>query len=115
MLDGDGDNAGIGKRVRAIYREWKTQHIDEQLDDVIRTAYGRGVLAAIGTGHRRDVGLRPEQHQGCSDCDDNSLAGSIRAGRAVPDGAPVRSGARRVPMHLASRRPLVSGANAAQF
>ena len=53
VLDGDGDNAGIGKRVRAIYREWKTQHIDEQLDDVIRTAHGRGVARGDRHRHRR--------------------------------------------------------------
>ena len=38
VADGDGDNADIGKRVRSVYREWKPQHIDEQLDDVVRTA-----------------------------------------------------------------------------
>ena len=85
VLDGDGDNAGIGKRVRAVYREWKTQHIDEQLDDVIRTAHGRGVLAAIGTG-TSVVWVCDDTRQGCSDCDDNSLAGSISAGEAFPTG-----------------------------
>jgi DivIVA domain-containing protein len=85
VLDGDGDNAGIGKRVRAVYREWKTQHIDEQLDDVIRTAHGRGVLAAIGTG-TSVVWVCDDARQGCSDCDDNSLAGVISAGEAFPTG-----------------------------
>ena len=96
VLDGDGDNAGIGKRVRAIYREWKTQHIDEQLDDVIRTAHGRGVLAAIGTG-TAVMWVCDPAHQGCSDCDDNSLAGSIRAGEPFPTGhlcAPAHVGCR---------------------
>jgi len=96
VLDGDGDNAGIGKRVRAIYREWKTQHIDEQLDDVIRTAHGRGVLAGIGTG-TAVMWVCDPTHQGCSDCDDNSLAGSIRAGEAFPTGhlcAPAHVGCR---------------------
>ena len=41
VADGDGDNDAITKRVRAVYREWKTQHIDDQLDDVFRLAYGR--------------------------------------------------------------------------
>ena len=96
VLDGDGDNAGIGKRVRAIYREWKTQHIDEQLDDVIRTAHGRGVLAGIGTG-TAVMWMCDSTHQGCSDCDDNSLAGSIKAGEAFPTGhlcAPAHVGCR---------------------
>ena len=50
MADGDGDNARVTKKVRSVYREWKTQHIDEQLDDVIRAAHGRGVFAAIELG-----------------------------------------------------------------
>jgi hypothetical protein len=96
VLDGDGDNAGIGKRVRAVYREWKTQHIDEQLDDVIRTAHGRGVLAAIGKG-TDVVWVCDDTRHGCSDCDDNSLAGSIKAGEAFPTGhlcAPAHIGCR---------------------
>jgi hypothetical protein len=96
VLDGDGDNAGIGKRVRAIYREWKTQHIDEQLDDVLRTAHGRGVFAAIGTG-TPVMWVCDPTHQGCSDCDDNSLAGSVKAGEAFPTGhlcAPAHVGCR---------------------
>ncbi len=96
VLDGDGDNAGIGKRVRAIYREWKTQHIDEQLDDVLRTAHGRGVLAGIGKGTAA-VWICDPTHQGCSDCDDNSLAGSVKAGEAFPTGhlcAPAHVGCR---------------------
>jgi hypothetical protein len=96
VLDGDGDNAGIGKRVRAVYREWKTQHIDEQLDDVIRTAHGRGVLAGIGKG-TSVVWVCDDTHQGCSDCDDNSLAGSISAGEPFPTGhlcAPAHIGCR---------------------
>ena len=50
IADGDGDNDGITRRVRSVYREWKTQHIDEQLDDVLRTTHGRGVFAAVPDG-----------------------------------------------------------------
>jgi DivIVA domain-containing protein len=96
VADGDGDNAGISKRARAVYREWKTQHIDEQLDDVIRTAHGRGVLAAITPGSPV-VWVCDESRQCCADCDDNSLAGSIPAGTAFPtghEGAPAHIGCR---------------------
>ena len=51
VADGAGDNDDITKRVRAVYREWKTQHIDDQLDDVFRLAYGAGALAAATPGH----------------------------------------------------------------
>ena len=100
VADGDGDNAGISKRVRAVYREWKTQHIDEQLDDVFRAAHGRGALAAIAPG-TPVVWVCDTAATGCADCDDNSLAGPVPAGQAFPTGHRVRSGPRRVPMPLA--------------
>ncbi len=96
VLDGDGDNIGIGKRVRAVYRECKTQHIDENLDDVIYTAHGRGVLSAIGTGTSVEWACDAAVAC-CSDCDDNSLAGAIAAGEAFPTGhsyAPAHIGCR---------------------
>ena len=96
VADGDGDNAGISKRVRAVYREWKTQHIDEQLDDVILAAHGRGTLAAIAPG-TPVVWVCDEAATGCADCDDNSLAGPVPAGQAFPTGsefAPAHVGCR---------------------
>ncbi len=100
VADGDGDNAGISKRIRAVYREWKTQHIDEQLDDVILAAHGRGTLAAIAPG-TPVVWVCDEAASGCADCDDNSLAGPVPCRAGVPDGERVRSRSRRVPMPLA--------------
>ena len=40
----------ITKSVRAVYREWKTQRIDDQLDDLFRLAYGRGVVRRADAG-----------------------------------------------------------------
>ncbi len=85
VIDGDGDNAEITKRVRSVYREWKTQHIDEQLDDVIRTAHGRGVFAAIEPGTSVEWVSDPA-HDVCADCDDNTLGGVVAAGEAFPTG-----------------------------
>jgi DivIVA domain-containing protein len=85
VVDGDGDNAGITKRVRAVYREWKTQHIDEQLDDVIRSAHGRGVFSAFASGEPV-VWTADPSHAVCADCDDNTLAGPTPAGEAFPTG-----------------------------
>ncbi len=96
VIDGDGDNAGITKRVRAVYREWKTQHIDEQLDDVIRASHGHGVFAAIESGVAVDWVADPA-HAVCSDCDDNTLGGSVGAGAAFP------TGHRFPPAHLGCR------------
>ncbi len=96
VSDGDGDNAGIARRIRAVYREWKTQHIDEQLDDVIRTAHGNGAFSAIEPGHPVDWVSDPS-HAVCADCDDNTLGGAVAAGDGFP------TGHRFPPAHLGCR------------
>ena len=85
VADGDGDNAGIAKRVRAVYRECKTQHIDEQLDDVIRAAHGSGLFSVIKSGTAVDWVSDPS-HAACADCNDNTLGGAVAAGVAFPTG-----------------------------
>ena len=40
----DGDNVELGNQVRTLYREWKTQRIDEHVEDIVRLAYDRGAL-----------------------------------------------------------------------
>ena len=50
VSDGGGDNDDVARRVRAVYREWKTQHIDVQLDDLLRAAHGGGLVAALEPG-----------------------------------------------------------------
>ena len=85
VAEGDGDNAGIAKRVRAVYREWKTQHIDQRLDDVIRAAHGSGLFALIESGTAVDWVPDPS-HVACADCNDNTLGGAVAAGVAFPTG-----------------------------
>lgn len=94
--DGAGDNAVITKKVRAVYREWKTQRIDETLDDVLRCAHGRGVLAGFdaGTPIVWEVDTR---FPACPDCEDNALAGAVASGDDFPTGdtfAPAHPGCR---------------------
>jgi hypothetical protein len=85
VSEGDGDNAAITKKVRAVYRECKTRHIDEQLDDVIRVAHGRGLLGALEFD--APVEWTPDpSHDVCADCDDNRLAGEVAAGQPFPTG-----------------------------
>ncbi|NND76544.1 MAG: DivIVA domain-containing protein [Ilumatobacter sp.] len=86
VRDGAGDNAAVTKKIRAVYREWKTQHIDETLDDVVRTAFGRGVLAGFDPDSPV-VWHVDERHPACPDCDDNALAGAVAAGAPFPTGA----------------------------
>jgi DivIVA domain-containing protein len=96
VAEGAGDNAVVTKKVRSVYREWKTQHIDESLDDVLRRAHGRGVLA----GFAPDTPITWEadpRFPACPDCEDNVLAGAITAGDEFPTGdlfAPAHQGCR---------------------
>jgi DivIVA domain-containing protein len=96
VADGDGDNAVVSRRARSVYREWKTQHIDERLDDVARMAYGRGVFEGVATGTPL-VWTVDGEHPACPDCDDNGLAGAVPAGDDFPTGhvfAPAHPGCR---------------------
>ena len=96
VADGSGDNEDITKRVRAVYREWKTQHIDDQLDDIFRLAYGSGALAAASAGTRLCWMVDPHGPP-CPDAEDNALAGPVEAGDAYPTGhtrAPAHAGCR---------------------
>jgi DivIVA domain-containing protein len=94
--EGDGDNDAVTKRARAVYREWKTQRIDEQLDDVFRVAYGRGACDAIEPGTPVTWIVDPAG-PACPDAEDNSLAGTVALGEAFPTGhtcAPAHPGCR---------------------
>jgi cell division septum initiation protein DivIVA len=98
VVDGAGDNEEITRRVRAVYREWKTQHIDDQLDDVLRLAYGAGAFQAIERG--TPVCWLVDPHgPACPDAEDNALAGEVPAGEPFPTGhvsAPAHAGCRCV-------------------
>ncbi len=83
--DGDGDNDAITKRVRAVYREWKTQHIDEQLDDLFHLAYARGAIDALPPGTAVQWVVDPNGPPS-PDCEDNALAGAMEIGAAFPSG-----------------------------
>ena len=96
ITDGAGDNEDITKRVRAVYREWKTQHIDDQLDDAFRFAHGGGLAAGVKPGTMLTWIIDPSEPT-CADCEDNSLAGEVVAGDAYPTGhvaAPAHAGCR---------------------
>jgi hypothetical protein len=96
IIDGSGDNDEVVRRVRAVYREWKTQHIDDQLDDVFRLAHGAGVLASVAAGTPLCWKVDPAG-PACPDAEDNALAGVVPAGDAYPTGhvlAPAHAGCR---------------------
>ena len=94
IAEGAGDNSVVTKKVRSVYREWKTQHIDESLDDVLRRAHGRGVLAGFASD-TPIVWEADPRFPACPDCEDNVLAGAIAAGDKFPTGdvfAPAHQG-----------------------
>lgn len=94
--DASGDNGDLATTVRSVYREWKTQRIDEQLDDVLRMAFGRGALAGVAAGTMVSWIVDPNG-PACPDAEDNALAGAVAAGDAFPTDhkcAPAHSGCR---------------------
>ncbi len=96
VTDSDGDNGELADLVRALYREWKTQRIDEHLDDVTRMAFGRGALVALSPGTPVCWSVDPNG-PACPDAEDNALAGAIAAGQPFPTDhvcAPAHEGCR---------------------
>jgi hypothetical protein len=83
--EGGGDNSVITKKVRSVYREWKTQRIDEVLDDAVRAAHSRGLLAAVDADCPLEWVADPSSAT-CSECHDNQLAGAVAAGQEFPTG-----------------------------
>jgi hypothetical protein len=96
VAEAEGDNTELATTVRGIYREWKTQRIDEHLDNVARTAFGRGALAAVLPGTKVCWMVDPNG-PACPDAEDNALAGALPAGQQFPtghDSAPAHEGCR---------------------
>ena len=85
VADGDGDNDAITKRVRGVYREWKTQRIDERLDDLFRLAYVRGLVEALPPETLVQWVVDPDGAPS-PDCEDDALAGPTALGAAFPSG-----------------------------
>ena len=96
VADASGDNQELAGIIRAVYREWKTQRIDEHLDDVARMAFGRGALVALSPGTPVCWVVDPDG-PACPDAEDNSLAGVVAAGDPFPTDhvcAPAHEGCR---------------------
>jgi hypothetical protein len=96
VADGAGENDQVVRGVRAVYREWKTTHIDDQLDDVLRLAHGVGAAAVLADGTPMCWRVDPDG-PACPDAEDNALAGVVPAGEPYPTGhrlAPAHPGCR---------------------
>ena len=92
------DPAELASLVRNLYREWKTQRIDEHVEDLVRLAHGRGAYVALAPGMPVCWSVDPNGPP-CADAEDNALAGAVPAGDAFPTGhthPPMHSGCRCV-------------------
>ena len=91
QIDDGGD---LADQVSAAYREWRGERVQRVSGDYATQAFSAGVMAA-GT----DQKLRwvVTSATGCSDCEDNALAGAVSAREAFPTGhahPPAHSGCR---------------------
>ena len=93
----DGTDAGeeVAERVGAAFREWRGERIERLVGDYAVQAFSAGVAAATSSGGQlRWVLTSPN---GCSDCDDNALAGAVAVDDSFPTGhayPPAHSGCR---------------------
>ena len=80
-----GDDEELAERLRACYREWKGQRVDEASTRVALAACNRGLLDRLAPGTLVhwivDDGENPSP-----DCDDNALAGDLPKGDPFPTG-----------------------------
>jgi hypothetical protein len=81
--------------VGAAFREWRGERVERLVGDFAVQAFSAGVAAASSTGGYLRWVLTSAN--GCSDCDDNALAGAVAVDEAFPTGhayPPAHSGCR---------------------
>ncbi len=89
--DGNGE---LGDRVGAAFREWRGERVERLAGDYATQAFSAGVAAVGAEGALRWV---VTSASGCSDCEDNALAGAVSATETFPTGhahPPAHSGCR---------------------
>lgn len=83
--DVEGDADALDERLRALYREWKVEHIGAATTDALLSAYALGQHAAASKGASLRWSIDPDQGP-CPDAQDNALAGAVPKGEAFPTG-----------------------------
>ncbi|MDQ6696190.1 MAG: DivIVA domain-containing protein [Actinomycetota bacterium] len=85
FTDAEGDEVELGDRIRACYREWKTQRIADTSRHFVLAAFTRGLFDAAPRGSAFrwivDDGGTP-----CPDAEDNALQGDVAKGDPFPTG-----------------------------
>jgi DivIVA domain-containing protein len=91
IAEGSGET---GDRVGAAFREWRGERVERLAGDCATQAFSAGVAEA---GAERKVRWVVTSADGCSDCEDNALAGAMSASAKFPTGhahPPAHSGCR---------------------
>jgi DivIVA domain-containing protein len=83
--DCDGDLEEVTERLRALYREWKGQHIGTAVRHYAAAAYAWGAYTAAPDGTEL-CWLVDRSGEACPDADDNALAGGVSKGEPFPTG-----------------------------
>ncbi len=83
--EAEGDREILASLMRDVYRRWKTELIDQQVDDIACSSYSKGGFLALEPGARISWMVDPNA-ECCSECEDNSLAGSVAKGEDFPTG-----------------------------
>ncbi len=85
LAEAGTDHEEASRRVRATFREWKTQRIAAVSADAARGAYHAGLLAGVAKG-RTLRWVLDDADAACPECADNALAGAVVRGDAYPTG-----------------------------
>jgi DivIVA domain-containing protein len=83
--EAEGDREILASLMRDVYRKWKTDLIDQHVDDLACTSYSKGGFLALEAQTRVSWMVDPEAAC-CSECEDNSLAGAVTKGEEFPTG-----------------------------
>jgi hypothetical protein len=87
-------NGELTDRVGAAFREWRGERVERLAGDYATQAFSAGVAATGAEGKLRWV---VTSASGCSDCEDNALAGAVSGTETFPTGhahPPAHSGCR---------------------
>jgi DivIVA domain-containing protein len=86
-----------GAAVGAAFREWRGQRVERLAGDAATHSFSAGVAAAAMHGSDGKVRWVVTSAGGCSDCEDNALAGALASSEVFPTGhafPPAHSGCR---------------------
>lgn len=83
--DVEGDADELDERLRAVYREWKVEHIGGATRDALLDAYAHGQHTAAPALATLRWLIDPAQGP-CPDAQDNALAGEVQKGTTFPTG-----------------------------